>query len=103
MKHTTTLDTALEEILKELMDNSADVANFGSPFNTDDENSRGAEELYDKSLKSATQSITTYLQQEIDKAVIGELERIDGYAYGTDYGDYQKDRIATIKERTSHE
>ena len=49
----------------------------------------------EQDIKTAHQSITTYLQQEIYKAM-----RI---AFFGELVEYKKDRIATIREREEHE
>jgi len=62
----------------------------------------------EQDIKTAHQSITTYLQQEIDKARIDELNRASRAFENNKFKErivsvyqmYLKDRIATIRERS---
>ena len=68
-------------------------------------------ETAEKMITELTQSITTYLQQEIDKAVIDEIEQFEYLDFGDDMNpitdliveNYVKKRIATIRERKQNE
>ena len=40
--------------------------------------------------------IDVYCKQQVIKARVDELERIDGLAYGQDYYNYQQNRIAEL-------
>ena len=44
----------------------------------------------------AKQELEALIALKVQEARIDELERIDGYAYGTDYGDYAQDRLSAL-------
>ena len=61
----------LDEILIRFGVSIAEYANFGSPFNSDDENIAGAEALYQTSLQEAKQAILDWHNKQVEEAIYG--------------------------------
>lgn len=50
-------------------------------------------------VPEAKAKLKTLVAEQVVAGQIAELERIDGFAYGTDYGEYQADRIQVLRSK----
>lgn len=82
-----TTDAELDEILEQYAESIGSYVNFGSPFNSDEDNIAGAEALYQTSYNEAKQAITSLIKELVAEAK--PEKHIHQHAYGKPFEDAQ--------------
>lgn len=82
----------IDEILSDYAEAIGSYVNFGSPFNSDEDNIAGAEALYQTSHNEAKQALYEDMLELIGEDEPVDLENMRGYkdVFGEDSKEYQE-------------
>lgn len=95
----TNYNERLDRVLSDYAEAIGSYVNFGSPFNSDEDNIAGAEALYQTSYNEAKQAITADRKRVALEARIDELEKFVNTTNRSISVKKLRDRLSALKSQ----